>query len=213
MAAPRDDSPNRLLEAVDIADQEGSDGSEVDVDGEDSDSDDGSGQSSNLPTAQNNNRFSSRPGQGNSVLPVGQNYVLNTPMNAPLSFQLTTTAAGGTQTRILVGNVNFTDRNSIKAANNYMRQRRARSRQAAGLPPLQPGRLHRAINATQHAWIRNEYHACGAAHNGQRMTNPELTRRFNAHWQEVPPRSEVSMSGYMSRHADLMAVRNQYTQQ
>lgn len=230
MSFTNGDSPDRLLAAVDdtMSDTPSEDLEELDEMGYGTDDEaEDDGQGNNVSTAQTTNvggqssaapkqpgssrpGFSSIIGQGSSVLPVDQTWKLNQPMPTPLSYELTSDANGGVQVYILQGNVDFADRNSVQSANEYPWQRRARACRMAGLPPLRASTIGRAITPVQHNFIIAEYHAYAAATNNRRMPNPELTRRFNARFQETPVRTPQSVAAYVHRKDDIKAVMYSY---
>lgn len=155
-------------------------------------------------------RLTSIVGQGASVIPVDQNWVLNQPLAIPLSYQVTSDAQGGVATFTLHGAVDFTNADSVNAANSYIRQRRARARRTVGLAPLQPDQRHRTVTLAQRNWIIAEYRNYAAANDNARISVPTLTQRFNAVYQETPPRWGKSMSAYIDREDKIKQLKNSF---
>lgn len=145
-------------------------------------------------------RFSSIiVGNPASVLTQYQNWQYQRPLATPLGFQVPSDSNGGVTTFTLVGNVDFNNRNSVSKANEYTRQRKERARIRHGLPPLRPSLADREMTQAQRNILVSQYHTCAAANGNRRIPNPELTRRFNAQFQETPPRTDLSIANYVNR--------------
>lgn len=162
------------------------------------------------PAAAAARRFDSYVGQGGSTITPEDHWRFQRALATPLAFEVPSDATGGVETRVLVGNVDFNNRDDVRKANRYIRQLRGRARERIGLQKLGPDLRDRVITQVQHNWLLTEYHRYAAANNGRRITNPELTRRFNAHFQEAQLRSDLSIAGYVSRQADIGAVKYSY---
>lgn len=74
--------------------------------------------------------------------------------------------------------------------------------------PVEPVSKLRGYTDEEHNWIRDEIHRYGRAHSLDRISFPELTQRFNAHWTVKEDHSLLRIRSYTTRH--LRDILDQY---
>ena len=161
----------------------------------------------NVPTSQAKRRTCTKlfgsfiGGNPSSVLGLSQSWKVGEPQPTPLGFLVPKDKTGGVETYTLKGDVDFLDPTSVQKANRHVNRKRWAARRKAGASQS-------ALRADQLLWIRSQYQKYAEANKQTRIPIPLLTRLFNEHFREEPPRNRRAFNSYVYRH--LQDVRESY---
>lgn len=157
--------------------------------------------------------FSSKIGYDRSTLRPDQEWQLGKEMETPLGFEIAIDNNGGMETRVLVGDLNFCNAESVQSANSYLwtvrqqvRECRERLRVSRELLHQQYTALSIPFSHEQHASLRDQMGAYAASNHNKIITWAELTKRFHDHFGGPPP-SESTIRSYIAQNDGLKAMR------
>ena len=141
--------------------------------------------------------FSAIGGQPKSMLTILQTWEYGKPMEAPLGFMVEGEIPGTFRKRVLIGNLDFYNRDCVDAANDCLRWTRNQSWPT----------IRRKLNEEHTNWLRHTIAQYAAGEMKEEFSFVKLTDRFNAHFEEDTHRTPRSICDHVLQNRMLRNMK------